>query len=155
MNFRIKVKRNYLVLLTVLILALISACRSPTPTLNLPAESLGPPDRVDVVYFTQGEPCHCIAAVGEHIQTVIWINFQDQLGSGKLTFKVVNLDDPKNAALAAKYNAMPFSLFINEVRGNEERIIPVPEIWLAEYRYDEEAFEELIKTKIEKSLSSR
>jgi hypothetical protein len=38
-------------------------------------------------------------------------------------------DDPANAAIMKKYDAMVFSLFIREVRGDDERIYPVGEIW--------------------------
>jgi len=112
-------------------------------------EQLGPPDRVDVIYFTRGKPCHCIAVVGDTIQATVFLYFQDEQSSGKLTFQMVNLDDPKNADIARKYNASTFSLFINEVRGEHERIIAVREIWST----PRDAIEELVKHKIEQSLN--
>lgn len=112
-------------------------------------EQRGPPDRVDVVYFTQGRPCHCIAVVGDAIQTAMFIYFQDEQSSGKLTFQMVDLDDPKNAVIAKKYNATPFILYILEVRGEYERIIDVPEIWSPR----RESVQEIVKRKIEQSLN--
>jgi hypothetical protein len=111
-------------------------------------EQLGPPDRVDVVYFSRGKPCHCIAVVGDQIYATVLLNFQGELGSGKLTFEMVDLDDPKNVSISRKYNASTFSLFINEVRGDHERIIAVPEIWST----PSDAIRELVKRKIEQSL---
>jgi hypothetical protein len=89
--------------------------------------------------------------VGDAIQVTMFFNFQDEQSSSKLTFQMVDLDDPKNAFIAKKYNAAPFSLFISEVRGEHERIIAVPEIW--SIPRDRDAIEELVKRKIEQSLN--
>ena len=161
MDTSMEVKIHYL-LLVILIVGLLSACGSQTPAATLPEdrssspsetvspppdEPLGPPDRVDVVYFSRGKPCRCIAVVGERIYATVWINFQDEL-SNKLTFEMVNLDDTESAFIAKKYNATPFSLFINVVRGDDEHIVAVPEIWST----PGDAIEELVKSKIEQSL---
>jgi len=148
MNMPIKFKMHCL-LLAISIIVVLCAC-GPAPAANPPDKPLGPPDRVDVVYFSRGKPCHCIAVVGDTIQATMFFNFQDEQSSGKLTFQMVDLDDPKNAVIAKKYNAAPFSLFINEVRGDHEKIIAVPEIW--SIPRDRDAIEELVKSKIEQSL---
>jgi hypothetical protein len=130
----------------------LSACSSPAPAANPPQEPLGPPDRVDIVYFQQGKPCHCIAVVGETIQATMFLYFQEEQSSGKLTFQVFDLDKNENAAIAKKYNAAPFSLFINVVTGDSEHIVAVPEIWLPTGG-GRDNLEEFLKSKIEKSLS--
>ena len=146
MNIPIKFKIHCL-LLVISIILVFCACGPATAT-NPPDKPSGPPDRVDVVYFSRGKPCHCIAVVGEQIYATVWLNFQSELGSGKLTFELVDLDDPKNVSISRKYNASTFSLFINEVRGDHERIIAVPEIWST----PRDAIGELVKHKIEQSL---
>jgi len=151
MSIFVKFNKTYLLLLSLLALGLLSAC-SNSVTATTPKEPLGPPDRVDVVYFQQGKPCHCIAAVGETIQATMFIYFQEEQSSGKLTFQVVDLDKKENTDIAKKYNAAPFSLFINEVRGNSEHIVAVPEIWLPTGG-GRDNLEEFLKSKIEKSLS--
>jgi hypothetical protein len=89
-------------------------------------------------------------AMGDCIHSTVFLNFQDELASGKLTFQRLKLDDTNNANIAAKYNATPFSLFINIVRGDTEHIVAVPEIW--PIRYESEVLEELVKSKIRQSL---
>ncbi|MBM3118514.1 MAG: hypothetical protein FJ022_05555 [Chloroflexi bacterium] len=158
MNKPMKVKMHSL-LLIISIIGVLCACGGQTSATSTPTDKssgtpssskqLGPPDRVDVVYFTQGKPCHCIAAVGDAIQTTMFFNFQDEQSSGKLSFQVVDLDDLKNAVIAKKYNATPFILYILEVRGGYERIIDVPEIWSPR----RESIEEIVKRKIEQSLN--
>jgi hypothetical protein len=138
-------------LLSLLALGLLSACSNPVPAAT-PKEPSGPPDRVDIVYFQQGKPCHCIAVVGETIQTTMFLCFQEEQSSGKLTFQVFDLDKNENAAIAKKYNAAPFSLFINVVTGDSEHIVAVPEIWLPTGG-GRDNLEEFLKSKIEKSLN--
>jgi hypothetical protein len=147
----IKVNQTYIItLLALLVVSSLSACSSPATLVKPTKEPLGPPDRVDVVYFHLGEACHCMDPTGECIYATVWLNFQDELASGKLTFQRLKLDDKNNANIAEKYDATPFSLFINTVRGDSEHIIAVPEIW--PIRYESEALEELVKSKIRQSL---
>jgi len=147
-----KANKTYLPLLSLMLFGFLSACSSPAPAANPPQEPLGPPDRVDIVYFQQGKPCHCIAVVGETIQATMFLYFQEEQSSGKLTFQVFDLDKNENAAIAKKYNAAPFSLFINVVTGDSEHIVAVPEIWLPTGG-GRDNLEEFLKSKIEKSLS--
>ena len=151
MRIFVKANRTCLLLVSLLTLGLLSACSNSAPAAT-PEEPLGPPDRIDLVYFQQGKPCHCIAVVGETIQATMFIYFQEEQSSGKLTFQVVDLDKKENTDIAKKYNAAPFSLFINEVRGNSEHIVAVPEIWLPTGG-GRDNLEEFLKSKIEKTLS--
>ena len=152
MNIPIKANNIFLPLLVLSVVVLLCACDSPTTAPNPPEEPLGPPDRIDIVYFQQGKPCHCIAVVGETIQATMFLYFQDEQSSGKLTFQMVDLDKKENTAIAKKYNAAPFSLFINEIREDSEHIVAVPEIWLPTGGGTDN-LEEFLKNKIEKSLS--
>jgi len=151
MNIFGKANRTYLLLLSLLALGLLSACSTNQAPAAEPTKGpLGPPDRVDVVYFHVGEACHCMDSMGDCIQSTVFLNFQDEQASGKLTFQRLKLDDMNNANIAAKYKATPFSLFINMVRGDTEHVIAVPEIW--PIRYESDALEELVKSKIRQSL---
>ena len=152
MSIFVKANRTYLLFLSLLALGLLSACSSPAPAATPPKEPLGPPDRVDVIYFQQGKPCHCIAVVGDTIQAITYLYFQDEQSSGKLTFQIVDLDKKENTDIAKKYNASPFSLFINVTRGDSEHIISVPEIW-SPTGGGRDNLEEFLKSKIEKSLN--
>lgn len=158
MNKSIKVKMHSLVLV-MSIIGVLCACGEQTSATSTPIEEssitsssdkqLGPPDRVDVVYFTRGKPCHCIAVVGDTIQVIAFLYFQDEQSNGKLTFQMVDLDKQENIDIVKKYNAAPFSLFLNEVRGDQEKIIAVTELWST----PRDAIEELVKHKIEQSLN--
>ena len=150
MKVQIKINQTYITLLALLVFGLLSACSIQAPAAEPTEESLSPPDRVDIVYFNLGEACYCMDPMGSCIHRTIFLNFSEELGSGKLTFQSLGLDDEDNIAIAEKYNATPFSMFINIVRGDTENITAVPEIW--PIRYDCDALEELVKSKIRQLL---
>jgi hypothetical protein len=150
MNIFVKANKICILLLSLLLFGLLSACSSPAPAANPPKEPLGPPDRVDVVYFYKGEDCHCQEVVGENIQATLFVNFNIELTSSKLTFQSLNLDDKENATIAYKYDATPVSLFINIVRADTEHIIAVPEILLV--KDDDEALDKLVNARIRQGL---
>jgi len=97
-------------------------------SISLPIKQLKP-DRVELIYFHTKLPCHCMAAVGDNIQYAVDTYFSDAMADGSLKLTTIISDDPGNAELVKQYDAMPFTLFIREVRGSEERLYPVNAIW--------------------------
>jgi len=123
---------------------------TPTPTSTAPSKT---PDRVDVVYFYRSNPCHCMQVVGDNIEYTVETYFGDRLASGKLTFKMLASDAPKNADMVREYNADLFQLFITEVRGKTEKTYPVDGIW--GLTGDEAEFKEFVRDTIDKSLKGQ
>ena len=107
-------------------------------------------DRVDVVYFHRTNRCHSCLYAETGIRYTLETYFQKEMSSGKLTFKSVDVQDASNAAIVEKYGAYTSQLFINTVIGDTERIEDVTEIWL--FIGNDEAFCQVVKTKIEKAL---
>ena len=87
------------------------------------------PDNVELIYFHTENPCHCMAVVGDSIKYAVDTYFKYEVAGGKVTLTMIVSDDPANAGLVNKYDAMAFSLFIREVRGDSERVYPVSQIW--------------------------
>jgi thiol-disulfide isomerase/thioredoxin len=137
------------IFLVCLALSLMVGCASST-TPPPSDTSLGPADRVDVVYFHRTQRCpRCIHAE-ESINYTVETYFADELASGKVTFQVLNVQDEENAAIVNKYRAYTSSLFINTIRDGTDHIEEVAYIWLL--LDDHEAFVEAVRSKIEKSL---
>jgi len=159
---------GYLILATLAIVGLLAGCSSQTAapttptqpsateTLNLnqststPVQASNLPDRVDVVYFQRGQPCHCVAVIGENIQAVVLKDFMEESATGKLTFTLLDSTDKANAVMVRKYNTPPFGLFLTIVKGKNEKIVPVEEIW--GMTGDEAKYKEYVKNTIAKSL---
>ena len=86
-------------------------------------------DSVELVYFHAKVACHCMAVVEENIKYAVGTNLQDKVASGRLKFTSIVSDDPANVEMVKKYDAMLFTLFIKEIRGNDEKFYPVSAIW--------------------------
>jgi len=147
MNMVIKTLSH--ILLVCLALSLMVGCASST-TPPPSDTSLGPADRVDVVYFHRTQRCPRCTYAETGTRYTLETYFKDELASGKVTFQVVNLQDEENAAIVNKYEAYTSSLFINTIRDGTDHIEEVTYIWLL--IGDDEAFVEAVRSKIEKSL---
>jgi len=111
---------------------------------------LGPADRVDVVYFHRTQRCYSCIYAEDGIRYTVETYFADELASGKVTFKVINVQDKENADIVKKYGASYLTLFVNTVRGGTDHIEEVTDIWFL--IGNDEEFTEVVKNKIEKSL---
>ena len=147
MNMVIKTLSH--ILLVCLALSLMLGCTSPT-TPPPSDTSSGPADRVEVVYFHRAQRCYSCIHAEEGIRYTVETYFVDELASGKVTFKVINVADEENAAVVNKYGAYTSSLFINTIKGGTDHIEPVTDIWLIG---NDEEFVKAVKDKIEKSLN--
>ncbi len=131
------------------VLAPLPTTEREQPTSEAPS---APADRVEVVYFYRAQCCSgsgCSYAEAGTRYTVETY-FKDELDNGKVTFEVYNVEDKENATVVKKYGAFTSSLFINTVRGGSDHIEPVMDIWFI--LGDDEAFVEVVKSKIETSL---
>jgi hypothetical protein len=87
------------------------------------------PDKIELIYFHTKNPCHCMAVVKENLVYAVETNFAKEIVTGKVKLITIVSDDPANAELVKQYDAMLFTLFIKEIRGSNEKIYPVSDIW--------------------------
>ena len=161
MTTRSKVKIWSPFLLIIIVAGMLGACGSPA--LEAPPDSDTPPDsndsdtlptpadKVEVVYFYRPQRCHGCVYAEDTTRYTLETYFADELASGKITFATFNLGAEENAAIVEKYGAYTSSLFINTIIDGTEHIEEVTEIWFV--LDDDEAFIEVVKSKIEQSLS--
>jgi len=113
--------------------------------------SSSPVDRVDVVYFHRTQQCYSCRYAEEGTRYTVETYFEDELANGKVTFQSIDVQDEANTEIVNKYDAYTSSLFINTIKHGTAHIEQVTDIWLV--IGDDEAFVELVKSKIEKSLN--
>jgi hypothetical protein len=161
MTVRSKVTILSSFLLIILIAGILCACGGPSPDTppgsDTPSNSndsdttTTPADKVEVVYFYWPQRCSgCIYAEDTTLYT-LETYFADELASGKITFVALDVAAEENTAIVAKYDAYSSSLFINAIIDGTEHIEEIKEIWFV--LDDDEAFVEVVKSKIEQRLS--
>ncbi len=127
------------------VLVPLSTSERPTPVTPSALD-----DKVYVVYFYRTPRCYSCNYAEEMTRLTLETYFKDELDSGKLIFDTVDMGLRGNAPIVEQYGAYTSSLFINTVREDSEHIEPVMDIWFV--LGDDEAFAEVIKSKIEASL---
>ena len=169
MTISIKTKAYYLFLAT-LVAGLLCACGSSAPETTplspdepskppivspAPDEPLASPDRVDVIYFHRPQRCKTCICFEERIDYVIKTYFHDEIDSGKLTFKILNLGDKENTSITRKYAAIGSQLFINSIKDDIDHINDIQEIWSWGCTKDADTFDEEVRNVIEQSIEGK
>lgn len=109
-------------------------------------------NRVDVIYFHPTQRCVTCWCFEQHVNSVMDKYFQDAISSGKLTYKVLNLQEPGNAAIATKYGAVGSQLFVNVIIKGVDNIEDIQSIWNWKCANDPRGFELKVSDVIEKGL---
>jgi len=139
---------------------ILCACSGPaqatptdTPQTPTPTYTQEPPpleNRVEVVYFHRTQRCHSCLHLEACVTYTVETYFQDELTSGDLVFRVLNVNDEANAPTVEKYGAYGSSLYVNTVVDGTDHIEHVTDIWFVVG--DDEACSALVKAEIEEHL---
>jgi hypothetical protein len=129
---------------------LIVAYGTPSGTPPPSNNSTGPADRVEVVYFHRTQRCSTCIHAEELTRDTVETHFADELASGKLTLQSIDVQDSNNAAIVNKYGAYARQLFINTVKDGTDYIEQATDLY--PLIFNDEAFVETLKSKINKSL---
>ena len=134
-----------------LVLAYGPSPTTPPTSNNSTGNSTSPADRVDIVYFHRTARCYSCQYAEAGTNYTVETYFADEMASGKLTFQSVDVQDEANADIIEKYGAYGSQLFINTIKDGTDHIEQVTDIWVV--LGDNEAFVEVVKSKIEESLT--
>ena len=106
---------------------------------------------IEVFDFHTTNRCITCKAIESNTQYTLETYFAEELVSGKITFKVVNIDDKENYELAKKFKASGTSLFLNIINPEKEKQIDLTAFAFT-YGKKKDVFSERLKNKIEKQL---
>ena len=152
-----KITSNFLLLAVVLSLsALALSCQSattPQTEYGEPATSSVPSnvDALEVVYFHRPQRCAGCVYAETSTRYTLETYFAEELKSGKIIFKVINLADEANATTVEHYGAYTSSLFIKSKKDGNANIEEVKEIWF--FLGKDSEFVALVKSKIDRYFS--
>lgn len=106
------------------------------------------PENLVIVYYFHGNfRCPTCLKIEQHAKEAVEKNFKQELSSGKVIFKAINVDEKKNEHFIHGYQLYTKSLVISLVKnGNEEKYENLSKIW--EYVRNKDKFFEYVKSKI-------
>jgi len=98
-----------------------------TPAINtsLPSGS----EKIEVFVFHATQRCISCINIGKYTQAVIEEKFPDELKSGKITFKEVNIDLPENFQMAKDYGVSGSALYINAIKDGKDNHEEDTTVW--------------------------
>lgn len=162
-------KRKINLFVLFLLLIFFSACSKETPKKNSQEESISrpptikivsepsskleePADVLQVFYFHNTSRCSTCLRVGKYVQETLEENFSDEISSGKIDYRVINVDLSENRALAQKFQAVGSSLYLNAIRGDADNI--EKDIYAWRNLQNEEIFKAYLKTRINSFINT-
>jgi hypothetical protein len=86
-------------------------------------------DKVQVFLFHSTERCPTCIAIGKLAGETVNDRFQDELKSGRIEFREVNIDLPENKELARKFQASGSALFLNSINSGGDHIAQDIKVW--------------------------
>jgi len=120
--------------------------------LMVPAFSQAAPQSKVVAYYFHGNfRCYTCYTMEQYSKEAIEANFKDALASGKLEFKVINVEERENEHFAQDYQLYTRSLVLSLVKdGKEVKSKNLTKIW--EYVRNKQKFFDYVSEEIKNFL---
>jgi len=109
-----------------------------------------PAEKVQVFVFHSTLRCYSCVTAGEFAKKTLEQKFPDELESGKIEFREINVDLPENKEVAAKFKAAGTSFFINAIIDGKDNIKEEVKVW--QLISNEQAFREYLANNLEQLL---
>jgi hypothetical protein len=88
-----------------------------------------PAEKIQVFLFHATQRCSSCVAIGKFAKETVEQKFSEELKSGKIEFREINIDLPENKELATKFKATGSSLFINPIVDGQDNIKEDTQVW--------------------------
>lgn len=105
-------------------------------------------DRIEVLYFHGKQRCATCMAIEQRAKETLEEQFADELKNGTIVFRVIDISQPENEALADKYQVTWSSLFVSRWKGGKETPENLTEFAFGNARTAPEAFKNGLATRI-------
>ena len=85
--------------------------------------------KVQVFLFHATQRCPTCIKIGKLAQVTIEERFPEELKTGKIEFREINIDLPENKALVEKFQAGGSALYINSIKDGQDNIAEDTMVW--------------------------
>jgi len=128
-----------------IVLSLLAAALVSSTSVSSFAADIPSGTKVMAYYFHGTARCPTCHKLEQYSKEAIEANFKDALASGKLEFKVVNVDDKGNEHYGSDYQLYTKSLILSLVKdGKEAKWVNLDKIW--EYVGNKQRFIDYVKS---------
>ena len=103
-------------------------------------------DKLEIYYFHRTVRCYSCKTIGQYVREAMEDEYSEEIESGLIDFRELNVELPENKEIAQKYQASGSSLFINRIIGNIDNIEQDVNVW--RLLKDEKQFKEYLINKI-------
>ncbi|MCU0678887.1 MAG: nitrophenyl compound nitroreductase subunit ArsF family protein [Planctomycetes bacterium] len=86
-------------------------------------------DRLEVFYFHSTNRCVSCLTIGRYVKETMEQRFPEQLKSGLIDYREINVDLPENKETAKKFKATGSSLYINRIIDGQDNIEFYADVW--------------------------
>jgi len=86
-------------------------------------------DKIEIYYFHRTQRCYSCNALSQYVKETIEQRFSEEIKSGKIEYREVNVDLPENKNVALKFQASGSSLFINTIKNGQDNINQDTNAW--------------------------
>ncbi|MCX6005246.1 MAG: nitrophenyl compound nitroreductase subunit ArsF family protein [Chloroflexi bacterium] len=126
-----------------------------SPDTEQPSQITTPSLKTEVIYTHMTQRCVTCLCFESRIKWVVDKYYKEELGSGKLTFLIINAQDTKNADLVKKLGVVGSQLFVNTIVDGKDHIKDISEIWNWNCNDDPPGFCEKVLNVIDRSLEGK
>lgn len=119
---------------------------------NTAAEKSPEKDRVEVIYFHGKQRCVTCMAIEKNTREVVNTLFANELKSGDVVFKTVDISTREGEKIADKYEVTWSSLFVNKWKDGQENRNNLTEFGFRNASNNPDGFKDGLADKIRQSL---
>ena len=87
------------------------------------------PEKVEIFLFHRTVRCSTCIAIGKLADKTVQEKFPEEVKSGRIVFKEINVDLPENKELAEKFQASGSALYINAIKNSRDNIEQDTKVW--------------------------
>lgn len=92
-------------------------------------QNFKPAEKIQVFLFHATQRCITCITIGKYAKETVEQKFPEELKSGKIEFREINIDLPENKEIANKFKATGSSLFINPIVEGRDNIQVDTQVW--------------------------
>lgn len=110
-------------------------------------------NKIEIIDFHTTHRCKTCLKIENNTKTLLQTTYKKEIKAGKISFRMINIDEKANYAIAERFEAAGTALFINVIKNGKERHIDLTNFAFMKAFNDKE-FASGLKAKIDKQLKT-